>query len=239
MQVGQAGLIVLSCIEMYPSILFAGMPSFSLSDVAQMRLEVISFFLLLFVLSGFALRWVWNGLARDFPRLPKLTYFRAMGLMMVWGALFVLVLTMISGARELMTPGAWKKDGVTYKLADDATPMKTEFSQRSDLTSDSERKKKLNDLRFELWNFAAKNNGRFPKDRESGKILPELWQCGHPSLTRFILVPAQQLNAGKATLLVVEPDVFEGMRFGLFTDGVIRIVTDAEITTAFAEKGGS
>ena len=37
----------------------------------------------------------------------------------VWGSLFVLVLTMISGARELMTPGAWKKDGITYVLEDE------------------------------------------------------------------------------------------------------------------------
>ncbi len=28
--------------------------------------------------------------------------------------LCVVVLTMISGARELMTPGAWQKDGFTY-----------------------------------------------------------------------------------------------------------------------------
>jgi hypothetical protein len=27
---------------------------------------------------------------------------------------------MISGARELMTPGAWEKQGVTYRLADQA-----------------------------------------------------------------------------------------------------------------------
>jgi len=26
------------------------------------------------------------------------------------------VLTMISGARELMTPGAWEKDGAIYRL---------------------------------------------------------------------------------------------------------------------------
>ena len=29
---------------------------------------------------------------------------------------------MISGARELMTPGAWKKEGFTYKLNDEADP---------------------------------------------------------------------------------------------------------------------
>ncbi len=40
--------------------------------------------------------------------------------MIIWGLLFVLVLTMISGARELMTPGAWEKEGFTYVLAGEA-----------------------------------------------------------------------------------------------------------------------
>ena len=29
-----------------------------------------------------------------------------------------IVLTMISGARELMTPGAWERNGVTYRLSE-------------------------------------------------------------------------------------------------------------------------
>jgi hypothetical protein len=36
----------------------------------------------------------------------------------LWGLLFLLILTMISGARELMTPGAWEKHGSTYELKD-------------------------------------------------------------------------------------------------------------------------
>jgi len=51
--------------------------------------------------------------------LPRLSFGRALAGVILWGLLFFIVLTMISGARELMTPGAWKKDGATYKLADD------------------------------------------------------------------------------------------------------------------------
>lgn len=40
-----------------------------------------------------------------------------MGLVVLWGLLFIVVLAMISGARELMTPGAWEKQGATYRLA--------------------------------------------------------------------------------------------------------------------------
>ena len=218
---------------MNESILFAGMPFIGLADVAKLRLEVISFFLFLFVLSGFALRWVWNGLARDFPRLPKLSYGRAVGVMVVWSALFVLVLTMISGARELMTPGAWKKDGVTYKLAEDS---KSESVVQ--VESDRDRRQKLEALRFELWNHAAKHDGQFPPDRDSIGIAREVWLTTHVSGIRFLYLSGLQQNTDKVALLAVEPDVFMGMRFGLFTDGVIRVVNDADLVAAFIAKAG-
>ncbi len=37
-------------------------------------------------------------------------------MVVLWGLLFTVVLAMISGARELMTPGAWEKQGATYRL---------------------------------------------------------------------------------------------------------------------------
>ena len=115
----------------------AGMPSVTLADVpravrtvtetgltdlARQRLEVLSFFLLGLCACAGVIRWVWNGLRKDFPVLPRLSYARALGLIVLWGLLFVLVLTMISGARELMTPGAWEKKGLTYKLVPPAAP---------------------------------------------------------------------------------------------------------------------
>lgn len=101
-----------------PASAFAGMPSLGvLTEIARMRLENLSFFLMGFFLSALAVEFLWNYLARDWPVLPRLTYGKALGLVTLWGLLFVLVLTMISGARELMTPGAWQSNGVTYKLS--------------------------------------------------------------------------------------------------------------------------
>ena len=94
----------------------AGMPSASLTDVARLRVENISFFLVVLLLSALLVQMIWNWLRNDFPRLPRLTYPKAVALISLWGLLFVLVLTMISGARELMTPGAWEKNGATYRL---------------------------------------------------------------------------------------------------------------------------
>jgi hypothetical protein len=109
------GICGLAC---FPGTADAGMPSitYTISEVSRMRIETISFFLAGFFLSALCIKWLWNYLAGEFTVLPRLSYGRALALLTLWGLLFVLVLTMISGARELMTPGAWEKDGTTHKL---------------------------------------------------------------------------------------------------------------------------
>ena len=94
----------------------AGMPAITFTDVAAFRLQSLSFFAAGLLISAAVVQWLWNSLKKDLPRLPKLNYRRACGIVLLWGLLFVIVLTMISGARELMTPGAWERDGLTYKL---------------------------------------------------------------------------------------------------------------------------
>ena len=93
----------------HTNIALAGMPSITLSDLARMRIQTISFFLLVFLLCSWIVHRIWNGLGKDFSWLPVLSFRRAMGLVALWGLLFVLVLTMISGARELMTPAPGKR----------------------------------------------------------------------------------------------------------------------------------
>ena len=98
----------------------AGMPSITLSDIAKARADTISFFLILLLALSLLVKLLWNYLAKDFPKLPRMTYPKALAAVTLWGLIFLLVLTMISGARELMTPGAWEKQGATYKLKDEA-----------------------------------------------------------------------------------------------------------------------
>jgi hypothetical protein len=83
-----------------PQLAVAGMPSVTLTDVAKLRVEVISFFLVGLLLSAGVVMLIWNHLARDFAWLPRLSYVKACGMVVLWGLLFVVVLTMISGARE-------------------------------------------------------------------------------------------------------------------------------------------
>lgn len=121
------------------------------------------------------MRWLWNYVARDFAGWPRLTYGKVLAGVVLWGLLFVLVLTMISGARELMTPGAWKKQGFTYKLAE--AP-----DQTSDPSPASVRRQHLEQLRQALWPpgsggalFAmADGSVRFVSERVSPTVLKAL-----------------------------------------------------------------
>ena len=102
-----------------PGPAWAGMPSVNLTDIAAARFEAISFFVALLLFVALAVKFLWNFLGKDFPKLPRITYLRALAGVTLWSLLFLLILTMISGARELMTPGAWEKHGSTYRLKDD------------------------------------------------------------------------------------------------------------------------
>jgi hypothetical protein len=96
----------------------AGMPSPpTLTDIARLRVEAISFFVFIILACAGLVQLLWNMMRASFPRLPRLSYPKALGLIALWGLLFIVVLAMISGARELMTPGAWEKQGATYRLS--------------------------------------------------------------------------------------------------------------------------
>lgn len=94
-------------------------------------LQAISFFLVALLLCAWAVKGLWNVLRKDLNWLPTLSYGRSLSLVVLWGLLFVVVLTMISGARELMTPGAWRKQGWTYRLAE---PPQTDQPATGDVT---------------------------------------------------------------------------------------------------------
>lgn len=105
----------------------AGMPSVLPSSLevhweqstdSTLRLQSISFFLVGLLASILAVKVLWNSLASNIQSLPRIDALRAAALVILWGLVFTLVLTMISGARELMTPGAWKQNGFTYELTD-------------------------------------------------------------------------------------------------------------------------
>jgi hypothetical protein len=192
-----------------------------LSDFGVLRFQTLSFFLVVFLLSALAFQWLWNWLQRDFPWLSRLSFGKAVGVVFLWSLLLIIVLTMISGARELMTPGAWKKQGFTYKLAEDAKPQ-----PQVDLVA--ERRQHLEKLRTALFQFAAFHQGRFPRSDEVSAIPDTLWEIpGAPGL-RYLYVP--DLAAGHVPhLLAYEPELGAGPRLVLCVNGDVLQKTTAEV----------
>ncbi len=205
--------------------LFAGMPSVNLTDVATMRFQSISFFLMLFLVVSLLIRWIWNSLRTDFPRLPHISYPKALGLVGLWGMLFLLVLTMISGARELMTPGAWKKDGLTYSLADEKKPEPT--PEPPTVATDQPRREKLQGLFVMLAAYAAAHDGRYPAIDEPA-IPTEMWKTSHESGKRYLYLPGRTARDA-ARVLACEPELYADGRLALFTNGEIRRMTNGEL----------
>ena len=207
-----------------PSVL-AGMPGLTFTDAARLRLQGLSFFLLGLLASAWVVRRLWNDLQADFPRLPKLSYPRAMAVVLLWGLLFMVVLTMISGARELMTPGAWVKEGLTYKLAGDQD-ITTDRESQFDVALNEQRRWNLERLQLDLWNRHEENSGEFPVDVESSGVPLERWQLPRRMGARYIYVAGLGRD-DPLQPLVYEPDVYDDGRFILMTDGSIRR-TDSE-----------
>ena len=86
----------------------AGMPSFALRDIYRLRFQELSFFIFLLVVCAFLLKVTWNYAVKGFGSVPKLNFRRSLCLAILFGLLMLLILTMISGARELLMPGAWE-----------------------------------------------------------------------------------------------------------------------------------
>jgi hypothetical protein len=226
--------LILACLLTLgqASAVIAGMPAplptdperiLRLSEPVQARLQTISFFLLVILVCAWVVQGLWNYLRRDFPRVPRLSYPKALAGVLLWGIAFVIVLAMISGARELMTPGAWQKQGFTYKLVQSAPTNTPETGQLA------LRRQQLEHLRVALWQFAATHNGRFPTKKEAGEISDELWSVpGLPGL-RYLYVPGLSVSLPKS-LLAYEPELDPEHRIALQTNGDIVSLSSVEIS---------
>jgi hypothetical protein len=209
--------------------LWAGMPSphWFLTEPARLRVESISFFLLVFLLCAGLVVVIWNTLRRDFPSLPRLGIRGGLLLTVLWGLLFVLVLTMISGARELLTPGAWKQRGATYTLTPAPAPVPE--------ITEAVRRQKLDDLRFALWDHARRHGGEFPAAPTQADFPADLWKLPGPSGAQYLYNAPRP--AKEPLPLAYEPEVFGGPRLVLFSNGDIRALDSDAL--ALALKGGS
>ncbi len=173
------------------------------------RLQDISFFLLVIAISVVGLRWLWNSMAAEFPNIPKLSFKRALLLTMVISLAFLFMVALVTGVRELLTPEAWHKGEYTYKLADDL-----------------DRKKNLEYLRESLFEYASLHDGNFPSHQFVTDIPEKLWQIGMDPDNKYIYAPNhRQMSLSKTgqtpPIIAYEPDSFGDKRFVLMADGAI------------------
>lgn len=199
----------------------AGMTVYDLNDVVRLRLQDVSFFTVLFLVCAFGVRFLWNYLAKDFSRLPRLTYGKSLCLTGLLSLGMLLVLSMISGARELLTPGAWRKQGHEYRLNETA--------------SEPRRRQSLETLRSALFLYAQGHDGQFPLHDFVPEIQGKLWESPDANGTRYLYVGG--LTSGAATNIVAcEPLVFGEQRFVLFADGNIQKLTTSQIRQAMGVR---
>jgi hypothetical protein len=219
-------LFVTASLFGLPQFAWAGMPTvaFRLTEVAYPRLQTISFFLVGFLMSALLIMLLWNYLRKDWTFLPRLNYWRSLVIVGLWGLLFVLVLTMISGARELMTPGAWEKQGSTYRLVQ--KPSTDELDQL--------RRRQIERLRDGLWNYARLHDGAFPADTTDTAIPSELWTLPQTAKMQYRYLGGKMAYpTGKP--LAHELEIYGPKRYVLYSNGDIRKL-DGELLAKALEE---
>jgi hypothetical protein len=209
---------ILLCAFLFSSLqLHAGMTVYDLNDVVRLRLEDISFFALLLVICALGVKLLWNYVAKGFTRLPRINFGRSLCLTGLLSLLMLLVLSMISGARELLTPGAWRRQGSAYRL--------------NDAGSEPLRRESMEFLRGALRTYAEQHDGNYPPHDFIPEITEKVWQAPDSVGTRYIYMGGLSRNA-IGQLLACEPPNFGEQRLVLFADGAIKSLSTPEIRRA-------
>jgi hypothetical protein len=217
-----------------PCRALAGMPSPVLSDWAAVRFETLSFFVVVLLLCAMVIRWLWNYLAKDFPSMPRLSYGKTLALVVLVGMFLAVVLTMIAGARELLTPGAWQKQGLLYKVASQPTSPAAAAPQSPSQQRLDERKSHLRKLHDALAWYAKIHSGRFPKNDRSSDVDSKLWELRDMAGMRYVYVSGLK-TGDPQRVLVYEPDVYDGQRLVVRVDGEIAALSSAELRKLLSE----
>ncbi len=194
----------------------AGMTVYGLNDFYETRLQDISMFLVVLLLCSAGLMGLWNVLARDFKSLPRLKYRHALALSVIFGLAMLLILTMISGIREVLTPEAWRKQGTAYKLNSPAM--------------EEERRLGLARLRDALHQYAQAHEGKFPPHDFVPEIPDKLWETVDYRRSRFEYQHGLTL-ADTNRVLAWEPERFGNRRYVLFVGGEIKSLTKEELVS--------
>lgn len=212
--------LILLLIPLFAPQAQAGMSAARLTDVAGARLDSISFFLALYVLCAVLFRWVWNALARDFAWMPRLTFKKSLAMLVVAGLFMYFILTMISGARELLTPGAWARNGAGYQLATSEEKAKAML--------ETARMGAMARLRDALRDYAARHDGKLPPHLFAADFDTTLWQSIDPSGAWLAYMPGRTFSP-PARLIAFEPASYGAKRWALLSDTSLMLMESTEL----------
>jgi hypothetical protein len=128
---------------------------------------------------------------------------------------------MISGARELLTPGVWRRQGSAYRL--------------NDAASEPLRRQSIEFLRVALRTYAAQHGGKYPPHDFVPEIPEKIWQTPDGIGTRYVYMAG--LSSTQSTnLLAFEPVNFGDDRFVLLAGGDIQRWRTPELRHALGLK---
>lgn len=192
----------------------AGMTVYGLNDVYRLRLQDISFFVVLLLGCALVLKLLWNHAFKGFASVPKVKFLQALAAALLFGLLMLLILTMISGIREVLTPGAWRRQGSSYRLNDPA--------------QEPARRRSLEQLRGALFDYARRHDGNFPPHDFGPEISEKLWESPDQAGSRYVYSGGLATNQVDA-LLAVEPPNFGERRFVLTVSGEVTNLSNEEI----------
>ncbi len=115
-----------------------------------------------------------------------------------------------------MTPGAWKKTGLTYTLAEDVPAVDPAATMQLEM----QRRHALDRLRAALWTYARHHDGHFPPNSRPPEIPEDAWRVPDPSEMRYVYQLGLVADRD-AIPLAYEPKIFGEERFVLLTNGDI------------------
>lgn len=199
----------------------AGMPmpmAVFLSEYGTDRLIGISttFFVIL-VLVAIPVMYAWNAFFAEIDgeskHFKRIGYVKSLGITFLGVCLFTLILVMVAGSRELLSPGAWVPDGMLSKTvySVEGEKIAKDFDIDEDEMIDQVRRKAMIRLRDALRRFAEEHDGRLPGTMDEPGF-EELWQIPFAAGVSYEYYPEE---TGAELPLVREPSVLPNAKFSI------------------------
>lgn len=212
------GLFCFVAVLLCSQAVQAGMPMPVLTRSGTDRLIGMSTALfILMVIVAIPIRLCWNALFvpiktdENEPTAKPLSYPQALGVTFLGGCLFLLVLVMIAGSRELLSPGAWIPDGAMSKTLYSVERERIAQSTGTDGQRgiDLLRRDAVVRLRDALMLYIKEHDGRLPDSIEQSGF-GDLWLIPFAAGIQYEYFPTET-----ELPLVREPKTLPDNRFSI------------------------